>query len=76
MTRLPAQLGQLQGLFTLNLDRDRITEPVEVLQELRNSTGGIATKLVRILKEKLLDYQPYNAAKVMVIGPRVSFATN
>ncbi|XP_072050182.1 leucine-rich repeat serine/threonine-protein kinase 1-like [Amphiura filiformis] len=76
MTRLPEQLGLLSDLFTFNLDFENIQEPVEVVQVLRsNDGGGRATPVVKVLKEKYQDYQPYNGVKVMMIGPRESGKT-
>ncbi|XP_071489110.1 leucine-rich repeat serine/threonine-protein kinase 1-like [Diadema antillarum] len=71
---LPEALSTLKHLFHLKIDSLDITSPVEVSQltpDERSRSGLV----LRILREKLLDSQPYHSMKLTIMGPAKSGKT-
>ena len=71
MTRLPEQLSTLVDLLSIKIDPGQITDPPGVENALKE--GSRSTLAIRhVLRQKLLNSQPYRGLKLMIVGPMVS----
>ena len=70
LIRLPHKMGLMKNLYSLKLDPDQISHPVEVAMVMQQQERP-TPKILQILLEKLHHSRPYRGLKMMIVGPEV-----